>query len=180
MDFSKFKTSDWLMVGGGALALIGGLFLDWIKVDGFGGSFGGGNAFDFTFTGALPWLLLVASAIIAALLAMGTLDAKAQPWPLILLGATALAALLLLIRVLFNPGVPDGISRGTGMLLTVVAGFISAAGGVMGFQASGGDLNDLKDINKIKESFGGDDSNDMPPPPPPAAGGTPPPPPPAQ
>lgn len=189
VDFSKFKTSDWLIVGGGALAVIAGVFLDWITASGFGG---GANAFDFTLTGALPWLLLVASAVIAALLVMETIDAKSQPWPLILLGATGLAALLLLIRVVFNPGVPDGWSRGLGMILTAVAGFIAVAGAVMGFQASGGNLNDLKDINKIKASFGGsgnDAAGSMPPPPtaappappaPPAGDANPPPPPPAQ
>ncbi len=193
MDFSKFKTSDWLMVGGGVLAVIGGLLLDWISVDtGFGGSFSGGNAFDFTFTGALPWLMLVAAAVITVLLVMETLDAKAQPWPLILLGLTGLAAVLLLLRVLFNFGVPDGVSRGIGMLLTFVAGLVAAAGGFMNFQASGGNLNDLKDIDKLKASFGGGDKGadgSMPPPPaaappappaPPAGNNPPPPPPPAQ
>ena len=32
---------------------------------------------------------------------------------------------------------------------------IALAGAVMGFKASGGNLNDLKDMNKMKSSFGG-------------------------
>ena len=32
MDFSKFKTSDWLKIGGGIGFLIFGTFLDWAKV----------------------------------------------------------------------------------------------------------------------------------------------------
>ncbi len=32
MDFSKFKTPDWLKVGGAAVFLIAGLFLDWAKL----------------------------------------------------------------------------------------------------------------------------------------------------
>ena len=60
--------------------------------------------------------------------------------------------------------------RGIGMYGALIWAGIAAAGAFMHFQASGGDLNDLKDINKIKESFGAGKSNggsDMPPPPPP-------------
>ena len=32
MDFSKFKTPDWLMIGGGAGMLIFGFALDWTIV----------------------------------------------------------------------------------------------------------------------------------------------------
>lgn len=57
MDFSKFKTSDWLKVGGAAGFLIFGFF-DWVTVDGPAGfgSLGsaGGNVFDFFWTGTLP------------------------------------------------------------------------------------------------------------------------------
>ena len=167
MDFSKFKTSDWLVIGGGVLTLIGGLFLDWLTVGGFGG---GASAFDFTLTGALPWLLVIAATVITVLLVLEKLDAKSQPWPLMLLGGTASAALLLLIRVIFNPGVPDGISRGLGMLATFVAALVAAAGAFLNFQASGGELSDLTDMKKLKASFSGgskDGGSDMPPPPPP-------------
>jgi hypothetical protein len=174
MDFSKFKTSDWLIVGGGVLTLIGGLFLDWIN---FGVSFSDGNAFDFTLTGALPWLLVIAATVITVLLILEKLDAKAQPWPLILLGGTSFAALLLLIRVVFNPGIGGEASRGTGMLLTFVAALIATAGAVLNYQASGGELSDLTDMDKLKASFsssGKDGGSDKPPP---AAADTPPPPP---
>jgi hypothetical protein len=67
------------------------------------------------------------------------------------------------------------------MILTFLGGVVASVGGFMSFQASGGELSDLTDMNKIKESFGGDGSGggDMPPPPP-AGGTSPPPPPPAQ
>lgn len=172
MDFSKFKTSDWLMIGGGVLTLIGGLLLDWISIEGSGASLSGGNAFDFTFTGALPWLLLIAATVIAVLLVLGKLDALAQPWPLILLGGTGLAALLLLMRIVFNPGIPDGVSRGVGMYVTFVAALVTAAGAFLNFQASGGELSDLTNMNKLKASFSSgskDDGGNTPPPPPPPA-----------
>ena len=70
MDLSKFKTSDWLKVGGGVVMLIAG-FLTWWQpscpsgsgaacdaaIDSLGLDF---TAFDLTFSGLFPWLLLVA------------------------------------------------------------------------------------------------------------------------
>jgi hypothetical protein len=48
----------------------------------------------------------------------------------------------------------------------------------MGFKESGGDFNDLKDMNKLKGAFQGS-SDSAPPPPPPGMTPPPPPPPPA-
>ncbi len=169
MDFSKFKTPDWLLIGGGVVVFIGGLFLKWITVD-FGlGSVSAGNAFDFFFTGTVPWLLVIASAVVTVLVIAGVLAKDQAPWTMIVLAATALATLLLLIRVLFNPGIGDGGGRGMGMFLTFIGAAVALAGAFMNFQASGGNVKDLTDVNKLKASFAkGDAGNDMPPPPPPA------------
>ena len=169
MDISKFKTHDWLVIGGGIGMIIFGLFFDWWKIAGFGS---GANAFDFFFTGTLPWLLLIAAAVVTVLLAMEKLDAKSLPWPLVIALATIVAAVLLLIRFLFNPGAPDGVDRGIGLILSFIAGLVSAAGGVMGFMASGGNIADFADMNKMKSAFDKGDDNvgggsSMPPPPPP-------------
>ena len=185
MDFSKFKTSDWLKVGGGVGMFIFGFF-NWLKSD-FGPG-GGGNVFDFFWTGTLPWLLVIGSAVVTVLLVMDVIRKGTLPWPLIMLGALGLAALLLLLRLIFNPiGCPIddcGVSRGVGMYLSVLSGLAAAAGGFLGFKESGGDLNDLKDMNKIKGAFqqGGGSVPPPPPgmtPPPPPPGMTPPPPPPS-
>jgi hypothetical protein len=161
MDFSTFKTSDWLIVGGGAGMFLFGFF-NWIKVTGPAGfgSATGGNAFDFFFTGTIPWLLLVAAAVVTVLLVMGKLPTT-LPWPLIILAATALSALLLVMRFVFNPidgkdfieDAGGSVGRAFGMILSVLSGIVAAVGGVMNFRASGGDLNDLKDINKLKGAF---------------------------
>jgi hypothetical protein len=171
MDISKFKTHDWLVIAGGIGAIIFGLFFDWWKVQGF---VSGANAFDFFFTGTVPWLLLVAAAVVTVLLATEKLDAKSLPWPLVIALVTLVAAILLLIRFVFNPGAPDGVDRGTGLILTFIAGLVGAAGGVMGFMASGGAIADFADINKMKSAFDKGDKSDnvgggspMPPPPPP-------------
>ncbi len=162
MDFSKFKTNDWLIIGGGIGMLIFGTFVDWIKVSFGGTSVSAGNAFDFFFTGTIPWILLIAAAVITFLTIQGTIKAGSVPWPMIIALATILAAVLLLIRVLFNPGVGEGGGRGIGMILSFVSGLAAAAGGVMSFTAGGGSIKDLADINKIKGAF---DGNDTPPPP---------------
>lgn len=181
MDFSKFKTHDWLVVGGGVGIFIFG-FLDWVTVSasGFGVSVSssGGNVFDFFWTGTLPWILLIASAVVTVLLVMDVLSDDQAPWPLIILGATFLAALLLLIRFIFNPlegadAAGLDVGRGIGMILSVISGLAAAVGGFLGFQAAGGDIKDLTDMDKLKASFSKDDSDESS-----SDGGTPPPPPP--
>jgi hypothetical protein len=188
VDLSKFKTSDWMKIGGAIGFFIFGFF-SWVTVDGpegFGSTDAGGNVFDFFWTGTLPWLLVIATGIITFLLVQGMMKAGTFPWPLVMLIATGLAALLLLIRIIFNP--LDGsdalesagfsFGRGIGMILSVISGLVAFAGAFLGFKESGGDFNDLKDMNKLKASFQGGGSESAPPPPPPPPGMTPPPPPP--
>jgi hypothetical protein len=40
------------------------------------------------------------------------------------------------------------------MILSTLAVLVAAAGAVMGYTESGGNINDLKDINKLKGGFG--------------------------
>jgi hypothetical protein len=57
-----------------------------------------------------------------------------------------------------------------GMYGAIIWTGLSVAGAFMNFTASGGNLNDLKDMDKLKSSFGGaKGDNDLPPPPPPPA-----------
>lgn len=184
MDLGKFTTSDRLKVGGAAAFFVFSLFT-WVKVSagGFGSS--GGNAFDFFWTGVVPWLLIVGVGVVSVLLAIGTIKPGTTPWPLILLGASGLAALLVVIRLLFNPikgadaieatGIVE-ISRGFGLYLSTIAALAVAAGAAMAFKESGGDLNDLTDVDKLKVAF--NQGGSTPPPPPAPPGSMPPPPPP--
>ena len=151
MDFSKFKTPDWLVIGGGLAVLIGG-FLKWFTVDGFSG---GPNAFDYTFTGLIPWVLLVGAAVITFLLAGGMVAKGGTPWTLIVLGATALGALLIIIRFLMGEDAPEGldVSRGAGLWLATIGALVAAVGAFLGFQASGGNVRDLTDMEKMKSAF---------------------------
>lgn len=197
MDLSAFKKSDWLKVGGAAGFFIFGFF-SWVTVDvsveGVGNSSDSvGNVFDFFWTGILPWLLVIATAVVTVLLVMKVLAPGQLPWPLIMLAANGLAALLLLIRLIFNPisgssgfalgGVSVDYGRGIGMILSVLSGLVAFGGAFMGFKESGGDLNDLKDVDKLKSQFGMNSASASsttpppPPPPPPAAPPAPPAPP---
>ena len=176
MDLSKFKTSDWLKVGGAAVFLVFGFF-DWVTVEyaGFGAG-SGGNVFDFFWTGTIPWILVLGTGILTFLMAAGMMNKGNLPWSLIFLAATGLAALLLLIRVIFNPlegkdaveAIGGSVGRGFGMYLSVIGGLAACAGAVMGFQEEGGSMSDLTDMNKIKGQFGGNGGGSTPPPPPPA------------
>lgn len=174
MDFSRFKTPDWLMIGGGIGIFIFGFF-DWVTVSVSGFSSGAGNVFDFFFTGTIPWFLVIGAAVITVLLALDVLKDGQAPWPLILLAMTAVAALLLLIRLIFNPldaPAEIDVGRGIGMFLSVVSGIAAAVGGYLNFTSKGGDIKELGDMDKLKASFSKADGTSPPPPPPPAVGPT--------
>lgn len=168
MDFSKFKTPDWLMIGGGLAMLVLGFVLDWTSVDTGFGSASGDGPFDYFFTGGLAWLLVVAVGVLALLHVMGKLPAN-QPWPLIFLAGTGLAVVLMLLRIILGARF-DFADRGIGMYGAFLWAAIAAAGAYLNFQASGGNLKDLTDVDKLKSSFAKNGGNDeMPPPPPPPA-----------
>jgi hypothetical protein len=167
MDFSKFKTSDWLMIGGGAAMLVLGFVLDWTSVDTGFGSASGDGPFNYFFTGGLAWLLVVAVGGLAAANAAGKLPAS-QPWPLIFIAGTGLATVLMLLRLILGARF-DFADRGIGMYGAFVWSAIALAGAYLNFQASGGNIKDLTDVDKIKASFDkGGSKEEMPPPPPPA------------
>ena len=183
MDLSKFKTSDWLKVGGAAAVLIA-YFLDWTSLPCGGNSAcesANLSGSDFFFRGTLPWLLIVAVGVLTFLIAASVMKAGSLPWPLIFLVASAFATLLILIYIIHPSyaGFPD-IGRGIGAWLALLGAGVTTAGAFIGFKESGGDLNDFKDMNKMKSQFGNSrgGSGAGTPPPPPSAGMTPPPPPP--
>ena len=199
MDLSTFKISDWLKVGGGALFLIAGP-LTWWRVTFDGGLFFGSESEslhgvgDYFGTVGFAWLIFIAIAVFTVLLRLGIVKAPSSlPVPLVFLAAAALGALLALIRFLFD-GIDDGgfgldledagfdISRGLGAWLGLIGAAAVVAGCVMGFTESGGNLADLKDVDKLKSEFGtmtgalgGSQSTPSTPPAAPASGLAPPP-----
>lgn len=174
----NFKVHDWLMVGAGAVMLTAGLVLDWSTVDTGFGSVSGDSPFNYFLTGGISWLLVVAVGVLALLNALGKLP-PSQPWSLIMLGAAGLAALLMIIRIIVGGRSELGIDldRGPGMYVAALCAIVAAVGAFLNFQAGGGDISDLTDMNKLKKSFSGDDAGStsttggdtQPPPPPPPA-----------
>jgi hypothetical protein len=171
VDVSNFKTHDWLKVGGGAVFLIAG-FLPWLQISGFGFSVSA-NAFDFFFTGTVPWLIFVAIGVLTFLAAADIFKLpETFPAPTVFLGAAALGTLLVIIRFFDTEG---GLDRGIGLFLALIAAIVVTAGSYMAFTESGGNLAELSKNLQSKTSSGtktgantgpGDDA--PPPPPPPA------------
>lgn len=185
MDLSKFKTSQWLLVGGGAAVLIF-TFLDWWGTDA-----GGWNGFDYFFTGVVPWILIVGSAVLTFLIAAAMIKPGSIPWSMIFVAACALGFLLILIRLIAGPGhdVPDmyedAFSRKIGLWISLIGAAVATAGAFMNFQEGGGKIDDFKNLaNKAGNNSGSvpppPGGYQTPPPPPPHGGSTPPPPPPGR
>ncbi len=187
MDLSKFKTHDWLIVGGGAVFLIAG-FLPWLELS-FGG-FGSvsANAFDFFFTGIVPWLIFVALGVLTFLGAAEIFKLpETFPAPTVFLGAAALGLLLVIIRFFYT----QDLDRAIGLFLALIAAAVVVAGTYMNFTATGGNLAELgqklqsksggsaSDAGSGSGSGAGEAASDDPPPPPPPADEEQPPPPPS-
>jgi hypothetical protein len=173
VDFRTLKTSDWLMLGGGAAMLVLGFVLPWTSIDlGAFGSDSGDGPFEYFFPGGVAWLLIVAVGALALLNVTGSLP-PTQPWPLILLGLSGLGTLLMLLQLVMGPRFEQVAERGIGMWLSAVWAIVTTVGAAMSFQADGGRMKDLTDLDKLKSSFADRRETDSAPPPPP------PPPPPA-
>jgi hypothetical protein len=61
------------------------------------------------------------------------------------------------------------LDRALGLWLSFLATIAVFAGSVMNLTESGGNLKDLTDVNKLKDSFGSGGSGGSTPPPPPSA-----------
>ena len=139
---NKLKPTEYLVVAGGALVLIFGLFkwFSW-EVDNAGVQASGkSNAFDYFFTGVLPWILVVGAAVVTVLLATGALNPGRVPWSLVILVATAIGALLILVRLVISDdpdfeGVDVDVSRGIGIWVSALGAVIAAVGAFLTYQA---------------------------------------------
>ena len=145
MDVSRFRSGDWLLTVAGGVMLILGLAVHWSTVRAAGRDLGGArNAFDYPFTGGLAWLLVVAAGVLAFLLASGLIQRGRTPWPRLLLAATALAALLMIVRVVLGGGADEQIGdqvvtlgRGPGLWIALLAALAATAGALRNLSAEG-------------------------------------------
>ena len=149
MDKLKaLKVNDWMVVAGGVIVLIFGLFrwFTWeVSVEGVVEvPEQTSNAFDYLLTGVVPWLLIIGAAGTTLLLATEALRPGNVPWPLVLLGATLLGFVLILIRLIISidPGVSGegaeaDVSRGIGIWMSALGALVAFVGAFIGFRNTG-------------------------------------------
>jgi hypothetical protein len=182
MDFSKLKTSDWVIAASGLVLFIAS-FLDWftVSIDGgelFGSVSDGGNGWDVGFFWAgIPVLLGLAMIAVVAIRAFSPetkLPDLPIGWGQALFIAGVVAAAIVLLKLLIGEDV-DGadilgveIERAFGLFLASIAAIGLAVGGFLAWQ----------DEKSGATSFAGPPAGGPGAPPPPPGGGTPPPPPP--
>lgn len=140
----KLKPTEYAVVAGGALMLVFGLlkWFSWdVKNDEVVASSDQSNAFDYLFTGVVPWLLVVGAALATVLLATGALNPGKVPWPLVILAATLLSLILVVIRLIVGPDVASGegfdvdSSRGIGIWFSALGALIATVGAFLTYQA---------------------------------------------
>jgi hypothetical protein len=136
-DASQVKRSTWI-AGGGALVLWISTFLPWWKAsnsatklaDALGVKGVGSAHLSGWHTGALGKLIFLVALIAIALVVVDFLKIEIPqlPWPisLVLLGAGALAVLLVIIRFIDTP---DGASRAWGLYVAFLAAVALTYGG---------------------------------------------------
>ncbi len=165
MDFSKFKTHDWLVVGGGALFLIAA-FLPWLQLSlgGFGSV--SVNAFEFFFTGIIPWLIFVAIAVLTFLKVAEIFKLpETFPATTIFFLASVLGLVLVIGRFFYT----QDLDRGIGLFLGLLAAIVVVVGTYMTFTASGGNIAEIgKSFQSKGDGSTASATSDTPPPPPPA------------
>lgn len=140
MDTSKLGLPDFLVAGGGLAVIVFGL-LKWFDVP----SQVSANAFHFSLTGLIPWIFVLAATGLTVAKALGVFDRSTAPWALIILALAAIAALLILIRLVFGAsasdfvtldGAPDyKISRTAPIYLATLGAIVAAGGAFLNFQS---------------------------------------------
>lgn len=141
MDLDKLTTADKVIAGSAILLLIFSFF-PWFKVsvEGFGSESGNGWDVGFLWAGVpvLLGLAMLAYVIITRFSPQTRLPAA--PWGVILLAAGALAALLVLLKLLIGEDdeglsiVGVEVSRSFGLFLATLAALGLAAGGFLKYK----------------------------------------------
>ena len=191
MDLSKISKGGQIFAGAAIVFLIAS-FLPWYSVE-YGGFEGIGAVSDSAnawgdvgfLWGSLWALLLLGGAVLLILPAFGVAVPKLPA--VAYLAVAALATVFTLLKLLIGeddaPELGITIDASFGLYLAIIAAAVATFGAFTMFKESGGDLSDLKDVNKMKSQFGGTGGSSMgggtPPPPPPPGMSPPPPPPPA-
>jgi len=129
----RVKTSDWL-VGIGNLVLLISVFLEWFKVKGLGGVAGfsmniGISGWDATKLSILIFIFSLA-AIAVVVLRILEVDLSDIPIPmsLVVMGLAGISLLIIILRIFIHQ---SGMGVSYGIFVSLVAGAVVLAGGVM-------------------------------------------------
>jgi hypothetical protein len=147
VDFSKLKTSDWVIVIS-AIVLFVASFLDWFEaeLEGFGRTFStGGNGWDVGFFWAgipvIIGLVMLAVVAIRAFSPERRLPDLPVGWGQALFVAGLIAAVIVVLKLLIGEDVPDDaaeagveINRSFGLYLATLAAIGLAVGGFLKWQ----------------------------------------------
>jgi hypothetical protein len=170
MDVSKFRVGDWVLTVAGAVMLVLGLAVHWTTVHAAGRDYGGArNAFDYPLTGGLAWLLTVAAGVMTFLLAARLVGEGRTPWTRLTVGATALATLLMLLRLAIGGGADQRIGnqdvslgRGPGMVIALVAAAAALVGALHNLRAEGDSIAAM--WSSLSRRSAAEDTHPLPPP----------------
>ena len=167
MDFSKLRSGELVAAIGGVVLLIAMFALDWYEISGFGGlveQFGdavgvdtGIKAWDGQgFTGTIANLVILAAAVAAITLAILTATSRTPALPVAASAITAGlgigAVVMVLARMVFQPGPNEVVDLRFGILLALIGSAIVAFGGWRAMQEEGTSFEDARD--QLRTSMG--------------------------
>jgi hypothetical protein len=160
MDFSKLRTGELVAAVGGLIVLVSMFAFDWYEISGFGGlieQFGatvgvdtGIKAWDGQgFFGTIANLVILAAAVAALTLAVLTATSRNVALPVAASAITAGlgigAVVMVLLRMVFQPGPNEVVDLRFGILLALIGAVIIAYGGWQSMQEEGTTFDEARD-----------------------------------
>ncbi len=167
MDFSKLRTGELVAAVGGVVLLVAMFAVDWYEISGFGGlveQFGnslgvdtGIKAWDGQgFLGTIANLVILAAAVSAITLAVLTATSRTVALPVAASAITAGlgigAVVMVLGRMVFQPGPNEVVDLRFGILLALIGAGIVAYGGWRAMQEEGTSFEQARD--QLRGSLG--------------------------
>ncbi|MET0144334.1 MAG: hypothetical protein ABW328_06060 [Ilumatobacteraceae bacterium] len=146
VETEEFGLSAWLRASGGVVFFLAGL-LSWWEVTLENGLQFTFNAFDYPWTGVLPYIIFVTIAILTIVIETGSLPLHPiLVHPIPLLAGASLGTLLVLVRFVAHGDVARGsFQRGVGLYLAMAAALAVLAGCIISARAAWVDEEDDED-----------------------------------